>query len=79
MSKAKVYLNSAEIGNLLRSNEVMQELNAQADAIINRTSGNYEKSEYVGRTRANVSIMTSDKDTYYRNLQDNELLKALRG
>ena len=79
MSEVKVYLNSAEVGNLLKSNEVMQELNAQADVIINRTSGNYEKSEYVGRTRANVSIMTSDKDTYYRNLQDNELLKALRG
>ena len=79
MSNAVVTLNYSEVGNLLKSNEVMAELNAQADAIIGRFSGNYEKSEYVGKTRANVAVMTTDEETFHSNLKNNELLKALGG
>lgn len=79
MSNAVVTLNYSEVGNLLKSDEVMAELNAQADAIIGRCSGNYEKSEYVGKTRANVAIMTTDEETFHSNLKNNELLKALGG
>ena len=79
MSDAVVTLNYSEVGNLLKSDEVMAELNAQADAIIGRCSGNYEKSEYVGKTRANVAIMTTDEETFHSNLKNNELLKALGG
>ena len=79
MSNAVVTLNYSEVGNLLKSDEVMAELNAQADAIIGRCSGNYEKSEYVGKKRANVAIMTTDEETFHSNLNNNELLKALGG
>jgi len=79
MSSAKVTLNYREVGALLKSSEVMAELNAQADAIIGRCAGNYEKSEYVGKTRANVAITTTDEETFHSNLKSNELLKALGG
>ncbi len=79
MSKATVQLNYAEVGRLLKSQEVMNVLDAQADGIIARGRGVYEKSPYVGKNRCNVAIVTSDEATYYKNLQDNRLLKALRG
>lgn len=78
MSKIEIELNSAGITELLKSGEVMAELEAQADGIISRCSGNYQKSVYRnGKTRGNVSIYTSDKETFYRNLNNNELLTAL--
>lgn len=77
MSNMQIELNRAEISNLLKSDEVIVELNTHADAIMGHLSGSYEKTEYVGQRRANVSIATADKDTYYRNLHNNELLKAV--
>lgn len=78
-SSVEVSLNRSEVGKLLKSNEVMSELDKQADAIISRCGGNYTKSEYVGKTRANVAIITNDSETYHNNLKNNELLKALGG
>lgn len=78
MSNIEIELNSAGITELLKSGEVMGALEEQADAIIGRCSGNYLKSVYRnGKTRGNVSIYTNDSETFYRNLQNNELLTAL--
>lgn len=79
MNKVEIRLNYQEIGNLLKSDEVVAELNTQADAIMGKLSGAYEKTEYIGARRANVSVATADNDTYYRNLHNNELLKAVGG
>lgn len=77
MSNVEIVLNRAGISDLLKSSEVISELNTHADAIMGHLSGSYEKTEYVGQRRANVSIATADNDTYYRNLHNNELLKAV--
>lgn len=78
----EIELDEEGVGELLKSAEVMEFLEKQADKIIKRASkdsgSNYEKSVYPnGRTRGNVSIYTADKNTYFRNLHNNEILQAL--
>lgn len=78
MSSSNIELFSSGIQELMKSDEVIEELQKHADEIVSKCSGNYETSQYVGKSRANVSIYTTDKDTFFRNLHNNELLKALR-
>lgn len=66
------------ISGIMRSEEMIDVLTDCANQIKNRCSGSYEISQYVGPNRANVSIYTSDRKTYFKNLKDNELAKALR-
>lgn len=66
------------ISGIMRSDAMIDVLRECANQIKERCSGNYEISEYVGPTRANVSIYTTDRKTYFKNLKDNELAKALR-
>lgn len=77
MSKVKFELNRAGVREILQSQEIIDVLEGYADEVIRKCDGNYETSAMVGRNRANVSVMTSDSDTYYKNLNDNEVLKAL--
>ena len=73
-------LDSRGIVELMKSQEIVEMLQEKADSIVQRCpNGVYETSQFIGRSRANVSIATSDKETYFRNLHDNELLKALGG
>lgn len=74
----KVILNKQGVEELLKSAEMQKLLQEQADEIVSRCNGNYETNTYVGKTRANASIITHDSATYHRNLKDNELLRALR-
>lgn len=77
MSNVKIVTNFKGLNELRNSEEIIQELESQADAVIARCSGNYSRSTHKGRSRANVSISTEDPETYHKNLKDNELLKAL--
>ena len=43
------------------------------------SDGYYDANQCIGKTRANVSIITRDKKTFFKNLKDNELLKAIGG
>lgn len=78
MSEVQIELSDEGIQELLKSEEVQNFLSEQADTIIGRCEGNYEKDARVGKTRANVSIKTTDEHTWRKNLKDNELLRALR-
>lgn len=62
----------------MKSSEMQALLQEKANEVVSRCGGSYETDVYVGRTRANASIITHDSATYHRNLKDNELLKALR-
>ncbi len=77
MNSTEIFLEGDGIRQLLRSDEVIECLNEHADNIIGRCEGNYQKSEYVGRNRANVSIYTDDEHTYWKNIHTNELINAL--
>ena len=79
MSSIRVELVTSGIQELMKSEDVISELQRQADDIVKKCpNGSYETSQYIGKSRANVSIYTSDSATYFRNLHNNELLKALR-
>lgn len=80
MSKVRVELNLRGVKELMNSNEIVAVLQEEADKIVKRCpGGKYETSQWHGKTRANVSIATYDRKTYFKNLRDNELLKALGG
>lgn len=78
MSNVKVILNKDGVIELMKSPEMQALLQERANEIVSRCGGLYETDVYVGKTRANSSIVTHDSATYHRNLKDNELLKALR-
>lgn len=78
MSKTKIELSDAGIQELLKSDEIEEVLMSYATGIQNRCSGNYEVSSQKGKYRTKVRVASSDKKTYFKNLQTNELLKALR-
>lgn len=77
MSSLKFDLNESGVRELMQSNEMINVLDEYAQGVIRKCSGNYETSSYVGKTRANVSVVTSDEKTFFKNLNDNEVLKAL--
>lgn len=77
MSDVKVVLNSSGVSELLKSPEIQAVLKEHADRIAQSCSGAYETDVYVGKTRANASIITRDGATYRHNLKTNELLKAI--
>lgn len=78
MSKTKIVLNSKGITDLLKSQEIQTFLQEKAQDIVSRCSGAYETDVYVGKNRANSSIITRDAATFRKNLKDNELLRALK-
>lgn len=78
MSKVNVELISSGLIELMKSPEMQEILQEKANEVVSRCGGVYETDIYVGKTRANSSIVTHDSATYHRNLRDNELLKALR-
>lgn len=80
MSKVQVKLNQKGLFELMQSDAIVETLQQQADAVVERCpKGKYETSKWIGIHRANVSIFTTDKVTFFRNLHTNELLKALGG
>ena len=76
MSKIKVVLNREAVRAMLQSAEMQDILVSRAQEMASTASGNY--NVYVGKNRANVSVETSDEETYSDNLENNSLLKAMR-
>lgn len=74
----EIELLTDNISGLLRSEDVISYMQELAEEIKGRCSGSYEIDTFKGSNRANVSIYTTDRKTFGKNLKDNELLKALR-
>lgn len=71
---ANVFEPSYEgIGQLLKSDWIMGVCTDKAHEIQDRFIGETEISQYVGKTRVNVSVSCNIEDN-----QNNELLKAVR-
>ena len=77
MSKLEIQLDSAGIQALLKSQEIVDVLQSQADNIRAQLGDQYKTSQHIGKTRANVSVYTEDPDAIRDNLQNNTLLKAM--
>lgn len=77
MSKLKIELDSAGIQALLKSQEIVDVLQSQADNIRAQLGNQYQTSQHVGKTRANVSVYTEDPDAIQDNAANNTMLKAM--
>lgn len=79
MSKVEIELNYQGINELRKCEELESYMTEIAEGIRSRCSGNYEVSApFKGKYHSNVEVSTADKETFFRNLHNNELLKALK-
>lgn len=78
MSNIEIRLNTSGVGELLHSDAVAGYCSEIANGITSKCSGNYSIDQQSGKYRSVTRVKTNDKDTYFRNLQNNELLKAMR-
>ena len=77
MRKVKFELNSAGVRELMQSSAMQSVLLNHARQIQSRAGDDY--SVHVGPTRANVSVRTANSRGAQDNLDNNTLLKAVRG
>lgn len=77
MSSFKFELNKEGIAELMKGPEMQAVLIANAHEIKNRAGDGYDV--HVGPTRANVSVRTGTDKAAQDNLDNNTLLKAVRG
>lgn len=79
MAKVEIKLDTAGVGQLLKSDDVSGYCEQIGNQIKKKCSGSYEVDTQVGKYRAQTRVKTADKATYFRNLNNNELLKATGG
>lgn len=77
MSSFKFELNREGVAALMKSGEMQAALIASANEVKERAGDGYDV--HVGPTRANVSVMTGTKEAALDNMDNNTLLKAVRG
>lgn len=77
MSKLKIELDRAGIRALLKSQEIVDVLQSQADNIRAQLGDQYQTSQHIGKNRANVSVYTEDPDALQDNATNNTMLKAM--
>lgn len=77
MSNFRFELNSDGVRALLQSPEMVSVLKSCADSIAARAGEGY--SVYIGPKRANISVHTATDEAAQDNLDNNTLLKAVRG
>lgn len=78
MANIQVELNSDGVRELLRSQEIMAECRAHAQAIASRAGDGYTVSTYTGVNRVNASVMAATPEAIKDNIKNNTLLKAVR-
>lgn len=76
MSRFDIELDSAGIENILKGSEIQSMLEDIANNAVASCEGNYDVNSTISRDRCVVNIKTADKETYFKNLKSNELIKA---
>lgn len=72
-------LNRAGVRQLMQSAEMQSVLRDKASQIQNRCGDGYEHDIMVGRNRANAMVSASTYAAKRDNMDNNTLLKAVRG
>lgn len=78
MSKVRIKLNRAGVGQLLKSAEMQSVLSEHATAIRQRAGDGYEQDVHIGKTRANAMVKATTNKAMRDNMKNNTLLKAVR-
>lgn len=76
---SKVFkLNKSGVRRLLKSEEMKKMLSEKADIIVGKCGDGFESDHHTGRNRVNILIKANSVKSYYKNLKENTILKALR-
>lgn len=78
MSNFKFKLNRSGVAELMKSSEMQAILQDHASAIRNRCGSGYKQDIYVGRNRANASVIAKSAKAKRDNKKNNTILKAVR-
>lgn len=79
MTKVEIKLNSAGIRDLLRSPEMMSICEEHANNAVGRLGPGYTVTTMTGKNRVNASIFAESYEAKRENMENNTILKALRG
>ena len=79
MNKTTFELNRQGVRELLRSDEMMQAVKAEADAAVASLGAGYEADTHIGKNRVNASVYAVSNAAKRDNLQNNTILKAVFG
>lgn len=77
MNSYRFELNREGVKQLMQSEEMRALLDETAQHIADSAEGAYKVDTRTGRTRANAEVSCADAKTYYENLRNNTLLKAM--
>lgn len=79
MANVKVVLNKAGVRELLQSDEMMSVCERYANQALSRLGEGYTVSSMVGKNRAITSVYAESVKAKQENLENNTILKSLRG
>lgn len=77
MSKIKFELDRAGVGELLKSNEMMQLCAEEAITVKGKVGDGYKVTAYRGKTRVNASVHAETAKAKKECYEENTLLKAV--
>lgn len=75
--KVTFQLNLKGLNELMKSQEMCDILQENAQAVVNSTDGEYAASVHQASFVAIANVYPDSKEEYFRNLKTNKLLKAL--
>lgn len=76
-SKIRVVLNHGQVRALLRSQEMLAVVKAEAQAMADIAGPGFEVSAVLGENRARASVITATVDAQLSEARDRTLTKAL--
>lgn len=79
MSKIRVELNGAGVRELLKSSEMMAICENHANKALSRLGDGYTVTTMTGKSRVNASVYAESYEAQKDNMENNTILKALRG
>ena len=79
MAKMKFELNPQGVRDLLKSNEIAEICINYAHDALGRLGAGYEVNTYLGEKRFNAEIEAVTFEAKKDNLENNSILKSLRG
>lgn len=79
MSKVKFVLNRNGVRELLRSSEMMNVCSQYANQAVSSLGAGYEVNTFVGKNRVNAEVAAVSASARRENMENNTILKAIRG
>lgn len=77
MSKVRVKIDKAGVGELLRSEEVVAMLRGVAESRAAKLPAGYGVNVYIGRNRANAEIRAETNEAWRDNVENNTLVRVI--